>query len=128
MPLLNYDLFRLHSGRLSHFKIDCDALTNWDYSALTKIVIVSGIRYRGVYGIPRGGMEFARELEQFSTFREDDPYLVVDDVLTSGVSFEKFREDHDPSQRWIGIVVFARGECPDWVIPIFSLNSRFWGI
>ena len=48
--------------------------------------------------------------------------LIADDVLTTGKSMIKAREDlGDP--RAIGVVVVARGECPNWVWPILTVNE-----
>lgn len=48
-------------------------------------------------------------------------WVIVDDVLTTGESMEEMRLHY--SSRTIGVVLFARGKCPDWVTPIFSLCS-----
>ena len=45
--------------------------------------------------------------------------LIVDDVLTTGESMEKQRASRKDT---IGAVIFARGVCPAWVKPLFSME------
>ena len=67
--------------------------------------------FRAAIGIPRGGLELSRCLNEYSTQNNSDPYLICDDVLTTGGSMNYFtdqyfrnRELHD----YFGWVVFAR--------------------
>jgi pyrimidine operon attenuation protein/uracil phosphoribosyltransferase len=81
-----------------------------------------------VLGIPRGGSQLARALKQHVDLSVDGegrhyPIIIADDVLTTGRSFKDARSSLDPSEKPIGVVVFARGECPDWVWPIFRVNE-----
>ena len=46
--------------------------------------------------------------------------LIVDDVLTTGTSMEKMKKKY-PDDIIVGIVLFARAECPKWVQPLFRL-------
>ena len=111
--------FVLHSGQKSNFKIDCDALTDEDWECLAAL-IAKRFNFRDVVGVPQGGLKLAEKLHPFSTSSPDDPNLIVDDVLTTGrsmleaVSFKQIGHV-------IGVVVFARGHCPDWVTPIFQM-------
>jgi hypothetical protein len=117
------DPFVSHSGLALPFKIDCDALSREDLATLAGIV--SGrLRFRHVHGVPRGGLRFAAALAPYIT--EDGASLIVDDVLTTGASMEAARVDLSWCNEIVGIVIFARGPCPSWVTPIFSLCEA-WG-
>lgn len=123
MNLFNYDKnkFKLHSGRKSDFKIDCDALTDEDLAALAKKVSQSHLRFREVIGIPKGGLRFAEALKPYCRRRGD--ILIVDDVYTSGGSMRDFMEataatlagntdslEFDRYMRSLrGLVIFSRG-------------------
>ena len=116
MPLFQSGDFTLHSGGRSPFKIDCDALSSDDLCALAALVAKT-IQFGMVEGVPRGGLRFAWILQNYLT---DGPLLIVDDVLTTGTSMEEYRNDREA----IGVVLFARGPCPKWVTPVFSLGEQ----
>ena len=123
MNLFRSGRFVLHSGGESNLFIDCDALADEDWRAITKIV-ASKIAYRCAIGVVAGGEKFADALNLCNRDK-DAPILLVDDVLTTGISMERLRWGYLRSES-IGIVLFARGECPDWIHPIFELD-KFWG-
>jgi hypothetical protein len=117
--LFKFGWFASHSGFQLPWKIDCeDGLRDEDWNALASIV-AGKFGFSDVYGIPRGGTKFARALAPFC--EPGYPTLIVDDVLTTGRSFEDARQRF--SANCIGVVVFARGRCPDWVWPIFTVNE-----
>ncbi len=116
--LFNFGRFTLHSGETSDFKIDCDALTNDDWDCLA-YMISARYKYDRVVGIPEGGLKLARALRQYSL--NGEPTLIVDDVLTTGNSFEDARSKI--SEESFGVVVFARGKCPDWVTSLFQFEA-----
>ena len=121
--------FILSSGRLSWFKIDCDYLTREDWSALAKMIREDAGSFSRVYGVPRGGMKLAGFLEQYCVPTQSYTCLVVDDVLTTGGSMERMRQEIrgiNAESEIIGAVVFARGPCPPWVRPLFQMPERFW--
>lgn len=105
--------FTMHSGDIGHWKIECDALTDADIECLAYMLSERLPRFGWVRGIPRGGLRLAAAMEQYVTH---GPVLVVDDVLTTGASMEEARTESS-----IGAVIFARGECPSWITPLFSL-------
>jgi len=107
--------FTLHSGDKSDFKIDCDAFTNKDLECIAYL-ISRRHKFGKVIGIPEGGLKLAEALEQYIT---EGATLIVDDVLTTGKSMEKART-HCKGEV-IGVVVFTRNECPDWIRPLFSM-------
>jgi len=115
--LFNFGNFTLHSGERSTFKIDCDALTDADWNGLAWMIHVRFPSFSEVEGVPSGGIPLADKLAQFRS-ANSQRLLIVDDVLTTGASMEEQRAGRDA----IGVVVFARGECPSWVTPIFQMK------
>lgn len=117
--------FTSHSGLLLPFKIECDALTDRDLDTLARIYAEKQ-QYGEVHGVPTGGYRFAEALRRYQ-HRTSSFILLADDVLTTGVSITKLRDEWFERYHWkiIGVVIFARGPCPDWVIPMFQLNERF---
>ena len=128
MSLFIKERFKMHSGKWSDFKLECDGLTEQDYMTLA-FLVSRKMRFCNVYGIPRGGVLFANCLNPYAVSDTKD-FLIVDDVLTSGGSLLKARDElsqkHGDTYTYKGIVVFARGECLPWVTPIFTLNSLFY--
>lgn len=121
MPLFETKEWNMHSGALSSFKIECDALTDEDIETLA-LIISQRFIFGDVYGVPNGGIRLANALQKYITVHHDSR-LIVDDVLTTGNSIHETRFD----LKWnnaMGVVIFARGPCPDWVIPIFQMWSE----
>ena len=116
--LVQFGWFRSHSGLQLPWKLDADALSSDSLNGITQIIRWK-FAFGAVIGVPRGGLRLARMLEQY---REDGyPTLIVDDVLTTGKSIQEWR-DPVPGPA-IGVVIFARGPCPNWVWPIFNVNE-----
>lgn len=113
--------FRSHSGISLDFKIECDALTDQDITTLAKI-ISKKYKYKHVYGVPTGGIRLANELNKYCN-EKHERILIVDDVLTTGKSMEESKKDYTiiTKTEIQGVVIFARGECPNWIDPIFKL-------
>lgn len=112
----------MHSGTESNFKIECDALTQTDWDTVAYL-ITEHFSFINVVGIPRGGLALEHSLKKYEgTF---GPLLIVDDVLTTGTSMEEMRDIY--LERYknniVGVVLFARGKCPNWITPIFSMNE-----
>ncbi len=123
MGLFNLGDFTLHSGAKTRWKIDCESLTVSDLRALAFMSLqLLSRRFGGVIGVPQGGLMFAEALKLYSS--PPGPWLVVDDVLTTGSSMEEVRktlvEVDGPT---MGVVIFARGPCPPWVTPIFWMTE-----
>lgn len=114
--------FQLHSGGQSHWKVECDALTNEDWAALAFIglELLGWPRFKQAVGVPRGGLRLAQALQVGAT--GDGPTLIADDVLSTGASMESLKSQTEGE--CIGLVVFARGPCPSWVRAIW----RYGGI
>lgn len=115
----------MHSGEKSNFKIECDALTDEDLETIAHL-IYSKFKFFRVMGIPRGGTRLAEKLKNY-VIEGEDKILIVDDVLTTGASMEQAKHAHHrnliDADRITGVVVFARGKCPDWVHPIFDMSG-----
>lgn len=115
--LFKYGAFKLHSGHATFFKIDCDALSDGDLKTLAILIKEALPPFGVVEGVPSGGIRLAAALEKLKS-----PYsqslLIVDDVLTTGTSMEDQRGGREAQ----GVVIFARGTCPDWVWSIFQMD------
>ena len=119
LHLFQRGVFKLHSGQSSSFKIECDALGDEDWMTLAHLVS-QRLQFSQVVGVPEGGLLFAAALQQYCTQRSPDPVLIADDVLTTGKSMTDMRADLAPLTV-IGVVAFARGECPSWRTPVFQM-------
>lgn len=122
MSLFRLGDFTLHSGTKSAWKIDCDALTDDDWTALAVMLKERLPPFGPVIGVPRGGLKLAAALLPHSS-KDCPAALVVDDVLTTGGSMEgvKARIASALTNPIVGAVVFARGPCPPWVYPLFQM-------
>tara|TARA_B100000519_G_scaffold196260_1_gene202361 strand:+ start:2569 stop:2955 length:387 start_codon:yes stop_codon:yes gene_type:complete len=110
-----------HSGDELHWKIECDALFPEEWRCIAKMITEYETRpFCSAIGIPRGGVRLGTYLNEYSTQNFDDPYLIVDDVLTTGGSMEEFRKEHFKNKNVIGWVVFARTKPADWVTALFQ--------
>jgi len=122
MNLFQTGQYKLNSGKVSYFKIECDALTDDDIESLAHMISQIVPKFSSVTGVPRGGVKLAESLEKYidtSTSR----VLIVDDVLTTGGSMERMREQFSCNKdNIVGSVIFARGKCPEWIIPLFSMR------
>jgi hypothetical protein len=113
------------------FKIECDALTNEDLETIVHM-IGSTFRFKEVRGVPVGGLCIADALKPYAGdpsggFIHKCDVLIVDDVLTTGMSMLEIKRRYYPRRdNVLGVVLFARGECPPWVHPIFTLNRDYW--
>jgi hypothetical protein len=118
MHLFQRKDFKMHSGGVAHYKIECDALTDEDLKTLAWMISKKGM-IRDVYGVPGGGLRLAAALEPYRS--EEGVRLIVDDVLTTGESMEAAKR-HTGWHDAVGVVIFARGPCPRWVLSIFSME------
>jgi len=101
----------MHSGQVGHYEIRCSSLLPDEVACFAWLIAQRG-PFSDVYGIPRGGVPLAKALEPYRT--ADGPKLIIDDVLTTGASMEEARR-RPGWQNAIGVVLFTRGERPDWV-------------
>ncbi len=107
------------SGKRLRWKVECDSLSNADIDCLAYVIRQSN-DFSKVVGVPRGGLRLASALAPFVSKLAYDPVLIVDDVLTTGKSMEEMRKTIN--HPIIGVVIFARGKCPHWVVPIWQLE------
>lgn len=78
--------------------------------------------FTSVLGIPTGGEPLAQALRPYASPPEQcNGLLIVDDVLTTGDSMERVRRVRSEAIVQ-GAVIFARGECPDWITPLFQMR------
>ena len=126
MNLFQRGEFTLRSGQKSAWKIECDAMTAADWDGLAIMAYEILPPFSDVVGVPRGGIPFAVALHKYGTGRITDPLLIAEDVVTTGGSIVKYRDNYhkDMSYSCIGITVFARAKCPDWVHSIFNMTPR----
>ena len=124
MALFQLGSFVLRSGAKSDWKIECDDLTPDDWAALAKMASEILPPFGQVEGVPRGGIPFADALRKYAT---TGPLLIAEDVVTTGGSMVRFATSLGQlasGQSAIGVCVFARGKCPEWVTPLFSMTER----
>jgi len=118
MSLFQRKPYKMNSGGVARYKIACEALAEEDFETLAWLIAQKG-EIRAVHGISNNGRRLAEHLGKYLT--KDGVRLILDDVLTTGGSMEAARHDvgwHDA----VGVVIFARGACPRWVLPIFSME------
>ena len=120
-----------HSGGQLHWKIECDAITSPEWKCIARMIMEYEKRpFQAAIGIPRGGVELGRWLNEYSTQNPDDPYLICDDVLTTGGSFDEFVDSYfrnrNPSIGYFGWCVFARDKPrQDWIQSLFQMPKTW---
>ena len=115
--------FKSHAGLDLTWKIEMDALTAPEWYTIKCMILDLSAPFREAIGIPRGGTKLGQLLNQHGTGKKLDPILIVDDVLTTGVSmieYKRQRAFRNPTQ-YIGWVVFARNKTPDWCRALFQM-------
>ena len=113
--------FISHSGKKLDFKIECDALVDKDWDTIAYL-ISKKIKFRCVTGIATGGTKLESALEKYIT-KDQGVLLIVDDVITTGKTMKECKDVNSEWKHGIsGVVLFARGKCPDWITPVFQLN------
>ncbi len=125
--LMDCNKFKSHSGLDLGFKIECDVLGYEDIQCIAKLIAkVQSFRY--VHGIKRGGTRLAVALREYVD-DSSNTILIVDDVLTTGRSMEKVKEIYQSTGlNIVGWVIFARGEVPEWVNAVFTLNRKLFKV
>ena len=75
-----------------------------------------------VVGIPRGGLPLQYALEKYVT-KGDYPWLICDDVYTTGTSFNEFCTSNDKlwAYKW---VVFARTPTKKSINALFTMPDK----
>ena len=113
-----------HSGDELHWKIECDAITSSEWKCIARMIFeIEKKPFQAAIGIPRGGVELGRWLNEYSTQNAEHPYLIIDDVLTTGGSMDEFREKNFKEKESFGWVVFARKQPQPWVNALFQMPN-----
>ena len=113
--------FKSHSGIDLTWKIEMDALGKMEWKCLAHMIMeYEGRPFCEAIGIPSGGVYLGALLNEYSTKNyEEHPYLIVDDVLTTGRSMEEYAKKYD---NVIGWVIFSRTRLhSDWITPLFEM-------
>tara|TARA_Y100000782_G_scaffold74849_1_gene80733 strand:- start:151 stop:540 length:390 start_codon:yes stop_codon:yes gene_type:complete len=117
--------FTSHAGLDLTWKIEMDALSHREWECISHMIRELSPPFREAIGIPRGGNVLGKLLNRHGTGKEEDPICIVDDVLTTGMSMNTYREEMD-IERWqkscaLGWVVFARVRPPKWIKALFQM-------
>jgi hypothetical protein len=87
--------------------------------------------FQAAIGIPRGGVKLGMYLNEYGTGDPKHPYLICDDVLTTGGSMNEYRDKYFSKHETFGWVVWNRGgeAAYHWVNSLFSMhyNSKEYG-
>tara|TARA_B100000686_G_scaffold351323_1_gene449797 strand:- start:10151 stop:10612 length:462 start_codon:yes stop_codon:yes gene_type:complete len=120
--------FKSHSGLDLTWKIEMDALAKEEWECIAKMIYELEPRsFREVVGIPRGGLKLSEPLSQYATGKDEDPLLIVDDVMTTGGSMEYFLDQYFRNRHpcnYFGWVAFSRCQTPHWVHPLFQMPYK----
>ena len=123
--------FTSHAGLKLPWKIECDALTDEEIETFA-LIISKRVKFKTVFGIPRGGIRIANTLEKYADPDGQD-HLIVDDVYTTGTSMKQAAADfHKANPKFyngrrsvVGYVLFARnpiGLYDGWINPVFQMT------
>ena len=117
--------FTSHAGLDLTWKIEMDALSHREWECISHMIRELSPPFREAIGIPRGGNVLGKLLNRHGPGKEEDPICIVDDVLTTGMSMDTYREEMD-IERWqkscaLGWVVFARVRPPKWIKALFQM-------
>ena len=124
MSLFQEGEFTGHSGSQLKWKIECDALEIDDWKCLATMILDYEKRpFQAAIGIPRGGVMLGTFLNPYSSQNPKDPYLICDDVLTTGGSMVEFRDKYFRKGASFGWVIWARNTDPknDWISALFTM-------
>ena len=115
--------FKSHAGLDLTWKIEMDALSRDEWECICTMIMEHTEPFGEAVGIPTGGVKLGKLLNQYGTGKDEDPILIVDDVLTTGGSMNDFyRKRHwRNTTKYIGWVVFARTNPPEWVNALFQM-------
>lgn len=117
--------------------IDCDDFTDTELGIFAKLIISKYPDFFLVthpnshYGscVPRLAKAIA-DIKIGTPLDQAKYILIVDDVLTSGKSMEDLAIGYREKRTWdprfqniVGAVIFARGPCPAWITPLFSMQE-----
>ena len=96
--------FKSHAGLDLSWKIEMDALSDKEWMCIAHMIVELSDPFQAAIGIPRGGLKLSGYLNDYgSTQRESDPYLIVDDVMTTGGSMEEYKKANFKDKPVIGL-------------------------
>ena len=119
--------FKSHSGLNLSWKIECDEISKKEWKCLAEMIMDYEKRpFQAALGIPRGGIILGTYLNEYSTQNIEDPYLIVDDVLTTGGSMDDFVNSYFRNRKpnYFGWVVFARNKPQHWINALFQMPYK----
>ena len=119
--------FTSHAGLDLKWKIEMDALSHGEWECITQMIMEFSPPFKEAIGIPRGGNILGKLMNRYGTGKRTDPICIVDDVLTTGLSIEEFKQKRqwrNPTD-YIGWVVFARTKPSEWVNVLFQM-PKIW--
>tara|TARA_B100001057_G_scaffold440922_1_gene475175 strand:+ start:260 stop:634 length:375 start_codon:yes stop_codon:yes gene_type:complete len=115
--------FISHAGIPMSWKIECDAITMPQWECLAKMIMEYQTEpFRAAIGIPRGGSPLGFCLNAYATDDPAHPFLIADDVYTTGTSFREFLEQEGHAKEDVYCwTVFARKPTTDGVRALFTM-------
>ena len=116
--------FTSHAGLDLSWKIEMDALSENEWKCIAHMIMELSQPFQAAIGIPRGGLKLSGYLHEYSTQNPADPYLIVDDVMTTGGSIEEYKKEHFSDKYVIGCVFFARSHVPIWCDALFRMPYK----
>ena len=126
MDLFQLKEFTSHAGDTLPWKIECDALSQYEWGCLAEMIMEYEKRpFRAVIGIPAGGNMLAFKLAKYCTGEARHGILIVDDVYTTGKSFKDFIDTnrYDRGVNLLCWVVFARVKPEDGINALFQMPA-----
>ena len=118
--------FTGHSGDQLHWKIECDALSDSDWKCLARMISeVEKRPFQAAIGIPRGGVKLGTFLNHYGTGDPKHPYLICDDVLTTGGSMNEYKDKYFSKYDCFGWVIWNRrkNENVEWIESLFTMHT-----
>ena len=127
MDLFQKQKFTSHAGIPMEWKIEMDAISDKEWDCLAAMIMdYQKEPFSKVVGIPRGGVKLQNALQKYSEWEPKHPWLVVDDVYTTGTSFREFCTTKETmfAYKW---VIFARKpvDVDSGVRALFTMPKKF---
>ena len=127
MDLFQKQKFTSHAGIPMEWKIEMDAISDKEWDCLASMIMdYQKEPFSKVVGIPRGGVKLQNALQKYSEWEPKHPWLVVDDVYTTGTSFREFCTTKETmfAYKW---VIFARKpvDVDSGVRALFTMPKKF---
>ena len=124
MDLFQLKEFTSHAGDTLSWKIECDALSQYEWGCIAEMIMDYEKRpFRAVIGIPRGGNMLSFKLAKYCTGEARHGILIVDDVYTTGLSFKEFIAEnrYDECVDLLCWVAFARIKPEEGINALFQM-------